>query len=84
LSYGPNYFSAGKLQRLYYDRLSVESNIDPGFVEGSNFVRAANLVANVHVPLMTAMGHLHFRGQGDHLGSRQTLVTKLQASMRMR
>lgn len=39
--------------------------MDPGLVEGSNFMRAANLVSGVQVPLITAMGR---RGQGEHIG----------------
>ena len=45
--------------------------MDPGLMEGSNFMRAANLVSGVQVPLITAMGRLHFEDRAtilDHTG----------------
>ncbi|KAK3046448.1 hypothetical protein LTR09_012087 [Extremus antarcticus] len=47
-----------------------EMRLDPGLMEGSKFVRAASLVANGNVSLMTTKGHVHFEDRTaiwDHI-----------------
>ena len=42
-------------------------SMDPSLMEGSNFMRAAELVANTYIPLMTAGGRLHFEERANIL-----------------